>query len=268
MLAERNAQIIGPLFESCPFCGTKESRLEDHIVGHLRSLALKSLPPCQDDGLEDSKSEKGSLGLSEPASRSTIKMDSQRYIKPVFIDAGEQPSFQSYGNGNTPALSPYIIWGGYRNYVSQFAAGYNPSLGIRLLTQPLLPPPLIPVPDDISDNIQDEVGQRQEFLKDPSSEFVEDSLLDEAPDTNRRIWEWGFAIETYESSYGFEGDVIINSFLEHTRRSLSQESMPQTQADHISTLATSSMTDERANVCWESGNDTLNSSPKVGNNGQ
>lgn len=49
MLANRSLQLTGPLFKSCPLCGIEEQdgkgRLLEHIVGHLQSLALKSLPP-------------------------------------------------------------------------------------------------------------------------------------------------------------------------------------------------------------------------------
>ncbi|KAH8753243.1 hypothetical protein F5883DRAFT_632829 [Diaporthe sp. PMI_573] len=49
LLTDRSRQATGPLFMSCPLCGgTSEQvngKLEEHIAGHLRSLALKSLPP-------------------------------------------------------------------------------------------------------------------------------------------------------------------------------------------------------------------------------
>ncbi|KAF4626071.1 hypothetical protein G7Y89_g12090 [Cudoniella acicularis] len=88
VLAERNSRTIGPLFESCPLCGAEEVKglMEDHIVGHLRSIALKSLPAYQDGGSESSRSEGGSLGTSGPPSRTTIKMDPERYLKPTFDD--------------------------------------------------------------------------------------------------------------------------------------------------------------------------------------
>ncbi|KAI0162593.1 hypothetical protein BJ166DRAFT_271959 [Pestalotiopsis sp. NC0098] len=57
LLSERKAQVNGPLFEFCPLCGgIPEEKGDDahngmigHIVGHLRSLALKSLPPIHLD---------------------------------------------------------------------------------------------------------------------------------------------------------------------------------------------------------------------------
>ncbi|PVH85641.1 hypothetical protein DL98DRAFT_408531, partial [Cadophora sp. DSE1049] len=81
VLADRKAQIVGPLFDSCPLCGTTEVHgpMEDHVVGHLRSLALKSLPPYEDEELDGSASERDSLATSQPQSRSTIKLDPERY---------------------------------------------------------------------------------------------------------------------------------------------------------------------------------------------
>lgn len=53
ILANRNTRKATKLFTSCPLCGKSEvevgGRLESHIAGHLRSLALKSLPPYEDD---------------------------------------------------------------------------------------------------------------------------------------------------------------------------------------------------------------------------
>ncbi|EHK22656.1 uncharacterized protein TRIVIDRAFT_60500 [Trichoderma virens Gv29-8] len=48
VLAKKNARKAVKLFLSCPMCGKNatevDGRLEDHIAGHLLSLALKSLP--------------------------------------------------------------------------------------------------------------------------------------------------------------------------------------------------------------------------------
>lgn len=76
-LADRNCRRMGKLFESCPLCGKNDvnGSLDEHIVGHLRSLALKSLPAYEEDSPSDHASEvgAGSLGSSKPQSRSTIK---------------------------------------------------------------------------------------------------------------------------------------------------------------------------------------------------
>ncbi|KAH7161647.1 hypothetical protein EDB81DRAFT_785245 [Dactylonectria macrodidyma] len=77
MVANRNSRKTGKLFTSCPLCGREESevegRLEDHLAGHLRSLALKSLPSYQDEVPDDAGSENNSIDGSRPRSRSTVK---------------------------------------------------------------------------------------------------------------------------------------------------------------------------------------------------
>jgi hypothetical protein len=69
ILANRNARKTTKLFTSCPLCGESETeehgRLENHITGHLRSLALKSLPPYQDDMDADFGSGRGSCDGSQ-----------------------------------------------------------------------------------------------------------------------------------------------------------------------------------------------------------
>ncbi|KAK4246938.1 hypothetical protein C7999DRAFT_14968, partial [Corynascus novoguineensis] len=79
MLAERNGRPMGPMFELCPICGTSDAtvtRLEDHIAGHLRFLALKSLP-AYEDAASDTSSEKGSSATSK--TRSTLRDESERH---------------------------------------------------------------------------------------------------------------------------------------------------------------------------------------------
>ncbi|OTA54876.1 hypothetical protein K449DRAFT_190346 [Hypoxylon sp. EC38] len=78
LLAERGTRSSGQLFEICPLCGGKDSAeddtvsgsLIDHIVGHLRSLALKSLPPHYVDDDNDSS---GNHNDESVKSRSTIR---------------------------------------------------------------------------------------------------------------------------------------------------------------------------------------------------
>lgn len=75
ILAERAVHSPEVLFDTCPLCGGTNDPdtsgcLTDHIVGHLRSLALKSLPPYYEDG-DDASSETGA-GRSG-GSRSTLR---------------------------------------------------------------------------------------------------------------------------------------------------------------------------------------------------
>ncbi|EWG48629.1 hypothetical protein FVEG_08333 [Fusarium verticillioides 7600] len=49
VLADQNCCMTGPLFKACPLCGeeTPSTSLTEHLVGHMRSLARKSLPSHQ-----------------------------------------------------------------------------------------------------------------------------------------------------------------------------------------------------------------------------
>lgn len=74
-LANRNSRTTAKLFQICPLCGEDgtHGQMENHVTGHLRSLALKSLPSYQNATSEDGVSSNDSVGGSRPQSRSTIK---------------------------------------------------------------------------------------------------------------------------------------------------------------------------------------------------
>ncbi|KAJ4316001.1 hypothetical protein N0V84_008065 [Fusarium piperis] len=80
VLGDRNGRATGPLFTSCPLCGVEEAKgsMEDHVVGHMRFLALKSLPATQEE-LNDESDSDDSAAASKPNSRSTIDNDGERY---------------------------------------------------------------------------------------------------------------------------------------------------------------------------------------------
>jgi serine/threonine-protein phosphatase PP1 catalytic subunit len=104
VLADKNARPIKPLFESCPLCDVTEAingNLEDHIVGHLRFLALKSLPPYEDEVAEFSDTESASSRASKPHKRSTIYNDPDRSVKPYFEDNGEYATAEVSGDIDT-----------------------------------------------------------------------------------------------------------------------------------------------------------------------
>ncbi|KAH7238139.1 hypothetical protein BKA59DRAFT_236870 [Fusarium tricinctum] len=76
-MANKNSRKIAKLFPSCPLCGKEESdingRLEDHLAGHLRSLALKSLPSYHENIPDDNEDGNNSIDVSRPKSRSTVR---------------------------------------------------------------------------------------------------------------------------------------------------------------------------------------------------
>ncbi|CCF42269.1 serine/threonine protein phosphatase [Colletotrichum higginsianum] len=78
VLADRNGRATGTLFQTCPLCGTDEvGNLDDHIIGHMRALALKSLPSYEEDDEAHyhSESQQSSGSSAKAPSRSTLKND-------------------------------------------------------------------------------------------------------------------------------------------------------------------------------------------------
>ncbi|KAG9496428.1 hypothetical protein J7337_013016 [Fusarium musae] len=77
ILADQNGCKAGPLFKACPLCGEEKPQpsMIDHLVGHMRFLALKSLPPHQDDtgDLCETDEEQDKWSSTRPSSRSTIE---------------------------------------------------------------------------------------------------------------------------------------------------------------------------------------------------
>ncbi|OJK03580.1 hypothetical protein ASPACDRAFT_10380, partial [Aspergillus aculeatus ATCC 16872] len=123
VLADRNARAVEPLFESCPLCGygdtSQAGTILEHMVGHLRYLALQSLPPYEDEGSESSAAENASSRVSKPHKRSTIDDDPERFITLTFEDVGsgtanevsylEQSSLEnSFGKFDSRASSPNL----------------------------------------------------------------------------------------------------------------------------------------------------------------
>ncbi|KAH6877240.1 hypothetical protein B0T10DRAFT_188142 [Thelonectria olida] len=245
VLADRNARMTGPLFASCPLCGVVEvdGSMEDHIVGHMRFLALKSLPTYQEDtgGLEeqDSESQQDSLATSRPHSRSTIRDDPDRHTLLSFYDFGEHQSRSSYLH--VPNQSKYAAWGGFRNYISQFPAGkglprrFDPTGAAKCdesspheFDFPLLPA-LYEDNFASSEMHRFDNGSLASFPsppdpftaltepRDPSLEFVDDDLFKDVSQSDRRQFEWGFIPDTHDSTDDMTADPIIRAFLERIR---------------------------------------------------
>ncbi|KAF5978883.1 hypothetical protein FCOIX_5594 [Fusarium coicis] len=77
ILADQNVCKAGPLFKVCPLCSEEKPQpcMIDHLVGHMRFLALKSLPPHQDDtgDLCETDEERDKWSSTRTSSRSTIE---------------------------------------------------------------------------------------------------------------------------------------------------------------------------------------------------
>ena len=85
LLAERSTRLAQPIFTCCPLCGEAESgiqgKMADHIVGHLRFLALKSLPPIDDED-EDSDTS-GTSGTRSTARELLLEEDPLTWHPPL-----------------------------------------------------------------------------------------------------------------------------------------------------------------------------------------
>lgn len=107
VVANRNSRKTTKLFPSCPLCGREESevdgRLEDHLAGHLRSLALKSLPSYQDEIPEDAEGEKNSIDGSRPRSRSTIREMEEE--KEQMLEDGAESFWENWAPQLTQIIS-------------------------------------------------------------------------------------------------------------------------------------------------------------------
>ncbi|KAF4968624.1 hypothetical protein FSARC_3999 [Fusarium sarcochroum] len=91
LVINRSRQSTGPLFTSCPLCGQEVQqaggKIEKHIAGHLRSLALKSLPPVYDEE-DDEDGENAERSGGVISNRSTIK---------GILDISSQGTFNTLG---------------------------------------------------------------------------------------------------------------------------------------------------------------------------
>ncbi|KAF7533010.1 hypothetical protein G7054_g7430 [Neopestalotiopsis clavispora] len=99
LLSEKGIQSNSPLFEHCPLCGATEEQdnvadgdMIAHIVNHLRSIALKSLPPLYTDDDEDhaydeNSASRGSRSTIKDFESSLVSNDSSQFIKLELDDA-------------------------------------------------------------------------------------------------------------------------------------------------------------------------------------
>ncbi|KIL87806.1 hypothetical protein FAVG1_08685 [Fusarium avenaceum] len=116
ILADRNAHTNGALFTSCPLCGIEKTDIpmEHHIVGHMRLLALKSLPVAHQemDELAGSEGQHDSLVSSQPYSNSTIKHGLETYYeeegKLIGDIESDSDSQYSYEGGRLWAPGPEL----------------------------------------------------------------------------------------------------------------------------------------------------------------
>ena len=118
VLADRSARMTVDLFKVCPLCGIEEARdcsMQDHVVGHLRALALQSLPSYEVYGEDEdmNSSDQGSLDNSRPRCRTTIMEDPDGDRLISYDDP--QENFSPWvdfpdKDGNIPYEDPSSTW--------------------------------------------------------------------------------------------------------------------------------------------------------------
>jgi serine/threonine-protein phosphatase PP1 catalytic subunit len=184
VLADRNARAVDPLFESCPFCGSTDTpqggTIMEHIVGHLRFLALKSLPPYQDEGSEASDGDSATTQASKTRNRSTIDNDPDRFTLLTFGDndsdtVNEVPSIEE--NSPSDELS-----GPGSQRLSGLANTYTKA----------------PLPDLSSSG---PIEERGNFIHGPLNGINN-------PQESERQFEWGFATIGPELDTDFDDPVL------------------------------------------------------------
>ncbi|KAK3952208.1 hypothetical protein QBC32DRAFT_324617 [Pseudoneurospora amorphoporcata] len=221
VLAKRNGRPIEPMFKLCPICGTSDATDSlDHIIGHLRSLALKSLPAYEDETSESSDGETGSSATSK--TRSTVRNDPDKHVIPVFQELENDPILFSHSPGQA-SLDPYARFGGFKKYLAlqgSRSVRAGPRMG-ETNQGPLsfFVPPAFTEKEPIL------------WYKDPSIEFVTADIMDEwnrTPKEHRRSFEWGFITDANDGpprNLGDDsdlGDPIIWALIQGKRRDLAK----------------------------------------------
>jgi len=117
---------------------------------------LKSLHPYHDEDEEGSRSERGSLSISKTSSRSTIKGDLERHLKPTFNDVNGQINSHTSSSDDQAATNPYAPWGGYRKCIAQFLDDIRePAISKNEMSAGVLIPrqlfPVVPIPPNGDD---------------------------------------------------------------------------------------------------------------------
>ncbi|KAJ5491869.1 Peptidase S8/S53 subtilisin/kexin/sedolisin [Penicillium expansum] len=106
ILADRSTRKISRVFNSCPLCGKVDVNYDSlvaHVVGHLRLLAVKSLPPYEheDDVYQPSDTDDASRGKSIPASEGERGGSDQMSIDTTILGSQGQDSQLNYDMNNS-----------------------------------------------------------------------------------------------------------------------------------------------------------------------
>ncbi|KAJ5986357.1 hypothetical protein N7451_010722 [Penicillium sp. IBT 35674x] len=209
VLADRNSRAIDPLFESCPFCGSTDTpqggTIMEHIVGHLRFLALKSLPLYQDEASEASDGDSATTKASKTHNRSTIDNDPDRLTAFTFEDLGSEIV------NKVPNIEENSPSGGFSSPVSERLSGLA-----NTYTR-------APLPDLESSSPKEEWSK---FIQGPSPG------RNSSHESERQL-EWGFVTADLER-YTDVDDPVLRDFSNrrcHTSPAMNQSQQVLTSGD-------------------------------------
>ncbi|KFY45073.1 hypothetical protein V494_01165 [Pseudogymnoascus sp. VKM F-4513 (FW-928)] len=210
LLADRNARPLEELFESCPLCGDQPEggRMEDHIAGHLRFLALKSLPRVEDDVSDTSRGSKSGGGTS----RSTVKEDPESGQRPDFVDPHAETAPENI-TAHDRAGNPYSHWGGFVSYITLYPEGIREKWSRPAPPYSQFfgePPSLNSVPHDIHGI--------ELIIKDDSRWFVDSSVISDIPLNDLRQFEWGFMPANKAATVEYPDDPVLQAIEESMRQ--------------------------------------------------
>jgi hypothetical protein len=120
ILAVRNARTDAVLFKSCPLCGIKETSkgsLLDHVVGHLRALAIQSLPTYDTAAGDEEDFDSDEQRSGSERSRSTIRHHTDdRRSSGVVDQEPEDSKSNQQPDTNAPAKSEKFRTTGARKH--------------------------------------------------------------------------------------------------------------------------------------------------------
>ncbi|KXH34120.1 hypothetical protein CSIM01_07122 [Colletotrichum simmondsii] len=193
VLADRNCRDLNPIFTSCPLCHAYgediNDTMEDHIVRHLRLIALQSLPPTTDHLSEDTDSD-----LAQSSAVLTVR---SRSTTREFEGKGASWDLDDIGlnllDADSNHESPYKAFGGFRQYIQDYPQGLQRHHDGNNFLNGIHSEGFLHELDLVSDST---TGVRNQ--SDRSASFVEGGLFNGLGTNDVRHFEWGFVLEGEE----------------------------------------------------------------------
>jgi hypothetical protein len=178
-LAESNVWADEELYEHCPFCNCKGEDIEgpviEHIIDHLRYLALESVPDM--DNRSEPSTVDSSISIGTRRTQTTIR-ETRDWLHSPFSTAPllTRPDDDLIYEGD-----PYADWGGYDGFISVFPKGISRSMLGRAVE-------IFPFPREPNLGSRDEYGYPLSWPADSSVAFVRPA----SSEFTGRDNEWAF----------------------------------------------------------------------------